>query len=414
MDTNQKHLQTGWTKKLSFFQTWKATKGVLSALLFLPLFSLVSCQTKKTEKDVVEAQKPPSWSGTMNDFKETMTRLLPKAADSTQFFDVRNQDQISRDIKNLGASARAVAGHVTMPKRDPSVRFISSALDEEINRIEESFAQNKKDYARHSLLNLTSYCIECHTRTSSGPTFNSKELEKSLANLNSLEKGEFLLASRQFPAALLEFEKVIQVALNDKQAFLDLDRAVRYALSITVKYQRDPKKSLEIIGILENTKNVPFYLKETVSGWKTAILQWQKEKRAVGRSIKDDLKFAESLVQKGAAVEASLDGKGGDIYFLRALSDLHLLLDRDLKGAELGQALFLTGVSYESTKELALWSLHESYFEACIRQLPHSAWSKRCYQKLEESIYFGYSGSSGVRIPLDVHTKLKQLNDLAM
>jgi hypothetical protein len=105
--------------------------------------------------------------------------------------------------------------------------------------------------------------------------------------------------------------------------------------------------------------------------------------------------------------------KGGDIYYLRALSELHLLMTQQLPPQQIGETLYLTGVSYEAVKDLSIWTLHENYFESCIRTVPKTDWAKKCYKRLEESIYFGYTGSSGTNIPADVQMRLQSLQKLA-
>ena len=75
----------------------------------------------------------------------------------------------------------------------------------------------------------------------------------------------------------------------------------------------------------------------------------------------------------------------------------------------MGEILYLLGQSYEVTRDLATWTLHESVYETCISKVPKSEWSNRCYQAYERSIYVGYTGSRGTYIPEEVEQKLKQL-----
>lgn len=92
---------------------------------------------------------------------------------------------------------------------------------------------------------------------------------------------------------------------------------------------------------------------------------------------------------------------------------LHQIVLADLNKNQLGRALFLTGQGYEMVRDLAIWSLHENYFETCIRRVPHSSWSMSCYKALEESLVIGFTGSSGTKIPYDVQVRLTELGKLA-
>ena len=62
---------------------------------------------------------------------------------------------------------------------------------------------------------------------------------------------------------------------------------------------------------------------------------------------------------------------------------------------------------------LRVSSLHELYYEACVRRAPHTTTSAECFRRFEESIYFGYSGSGGVSLPDDVRKNLAELRDLS-
>jgi hypothetical protein len=290
---------------------------------------------------------------------------------------------------------------------DPSLRFISTAFSEDLKRAKESLDENKREFARYTLLNVTAYCIECHTRTGSGPSFNSPILQKTLKSLNPMEKGEYLLSTREYGLAYNEFEKVIKNSLASQGNLFDLDRAVRYALSIAVKFQNDPRKSLEIAQLIEKSNRAPLYLRESAKSWDKSIQFWKKEKFKKNPKVDDVLKHSEFLVKEGRALQSGLSERGGDIYFLRGLSQLLSLLSRkDLTKEQTGEALYLTGESYEAVRDLSMWSLHENYYEACIREVPHTPWSEKCYTRLEESIYFGYTGSSGLGLPADVQQKL--------
>jgi hypothetical protein len=358
--------------------------------------------------------EPGTFAGRMQELQETMTRLLPVVADPAQYNAPENKKNIEKDVKRLVILSKNVRHSDSTSAKDPSIDFISKAFTEDLQRIDESLAIGKRDFARYGLMNVTAYCIECHTRTSTGPSFRSPALEQTLSKLSGLERGEFLLATRQFDAALSEFSNLIDARLKQKDDYLVLDKAVRYSLSVTVKYMKDPRKSLAIVEKLKKASGVPFYLKQNVLGWETAIKDWMKEPALKDGSVEALLKRVRQWVQKAQTLQVGMVDRGGDIYFFRALSDLHLILASKLNADQTGESLFLTGYSYESVRDLSTYSLHENYYETCIRKVPHSKWSQRCYKNLEESIYFGFTGSSGVRLPEDEMIHLQELKKLAL
>lgn len=356
---------------------------------------------------------PRTFSGNMQELQETLTRLLPLAVDVEQYNAPQNKKRIEKDVKRLLVLSKNVIHSPAATLKDPSIVFISRAFQDDIERIDESLALGKRDFARHSLMNLTAYCIDCHTRTATGPSFRSPALEQSLKKLKPLEKGEFLLATRQFDAALQEFSKVIDAKLKEGSDFADLEKAVRYSLAVTVKYLKDPARSLAVIEKIKKARKAPYYLKQNAAGWETAIRDWAKEPEPENNSVPAVLKRVREWISKGQQMQVGMVDRGGDIYFLRALSDLHLILVSQLTPDQLGEALFLTGLSYEATKDLGISNLHENYYESCIRRVPQSSWAKKCFKRYQESVYFGYTGSSGVRLPEDVAKKMDRLKSLA-
>jgi hypothetical protein len=344
--------------------------------------------------------------------KATLVNLLPLVLDPAKFNLPANKERIQKDVKDLVDVSKQVNHSPVMNHTDPSMRFISTAFSQDLARAQESLELDKREFARYTLLNVSSYCIECHTRTSSGPAFTTPELEKTISTMDPMARGEFLLATRQFVKAFAEFENVIRTTIASGTRFFDLDKAVRYALAISVKFQQDPKKSLEIVQLIESSDKAPYYLKQDAHAWAGSIREWQAEKKTKASS--DILRHSDNLLKLGKTAQMGASNRGGEIYFLRAISELNGFLQApDVSPDNMGHGLYLMGIAYEAVGDVSIWSLHEDYFESCIRLVAHSKWAERCYTKLEESSYMGYTGTSGVQLPIDVQMKLESLRKLA-
>jgi hypothetical protein len=380
----------------------------MSAVCALSFFS--ACQSKEKKA----AQDKASFNGSMRDLQHSLEDLLPMVVDSSQYNDPANRRKIKDQVHELVQLSTKVQHNPSVAERDPSVTFLSQAFAEDLKKAEESLNMGKREYARYSLMNVTSYCIECHTRTSTGPSFQTQEFKQTLASLSPLERGEFLLATRQFDGALKELNTFIDLRLKEQKNFYELDKAVRDCLAITVRYLRDPKKSMAIAEKIKNAPTAPYYLRQSAVAWEKALHEWMKEKKHKRTTPAALISQAEKLNQKGMQNQIGMMDRGGDIYFLRALSDLHLAMSTPLKGDELGKALYLTGVAYEGVPDQTGSNMHENYYESCIDRAPHSEWSKKCFRRLEESVYAGYTGSSGVSLPTDVRAHLDELQKKAL
>gem|GEM_PF-391793 len=372
----------------------------------------ISCHSQPPVENQTAAA--PTFTASMQNLKELMIQLLPIVVDVAQFNAPENRQRVDSDVQKLVEVSRQVVHSPVTEKLDPGLRMISTAFSEDLRRAQESLTQGKRDFARYNLLNVTAYCIECHTRTAVGPSFKSPSLEQAILRLKPMERGEFLLATREFDRALAEFTSAIKDMTSHAGSQFDLERAVRQALSITVKFQRDPQKALQVVDLIVNSQNTPYYLRQNARAWQVALNDWKKEKIGAGTKSSDVIKHAEGLVRAGRVSQTGTVERGGDIYYLRALSELNAVLMGRLQAEELGHSLYLTGVCYEALRDSTIWALHEDYYESCIRQVPHGKWSEKCYTHLEESIYLGYSGTSGLSLPLDVKVKLDDLKKLAL
>lgn len=390
---------------------------IRTTLLMLPLTAALSACTGRPPKPVTDptmnADTPVPIQASMQNMKLTIEGLLPLLVDRQSFESPAQADRVRAELARLKDISRQVNHAEFKMKLDPSFGFLSEGLREEIQNASAAFDEKKYEYARYSLLNLTAYCIECHTRTASGPAFKSPDLSTTLQRLRPLERGEYLLAVRQFDAALAEFMKTLEVGKNEKFNFYDYDRALRYSLSITVKFQRDPDKTQKVIDQVLSSDHLPFFIRQASASWQASVRDWKREKRPRDPKVADRIAFAERLVQKGRAAQQAQTDRSGDIDLLRGLSELHQILWADLSKAQLGKVLFLTGQAYEAVRDTTMTSLHENYFETCVRRVPHTVWARGCYKSLEESLFMGYTGSSGTHLPMDVQTKLGELSKLA-
>lgn len=386
-------------------------RSLVFSVLVILFFNL-SCQSKDSTTST-----SASWNVQMRDLQTVMTDLLPLIVDEAQYQDPKNQKRIKEDVKQLKALSLQAQHNPTALKQDPSIQFIMDSFTEEVQRIDESLSLGKNEYARFGLLNVSSYCIECHTRTSTGPAFQSSRLDQALKNIKGIEKAEYLISTRQYQAAFDELMVYIGESLKQKNDIFQLEKAVRYALSVTVKFQKDWKLTDQVLDKISQSENTPYYMQQNVKYWKQSVQEWKNEtksnKASLQQPIASQLKRIESLLAKGQALQRTSSDRGGDIYFLRALSDLHLILPAQKSSLVLGQTLFLTGLAYESIQGLSIWDLYEKYYESCIRKAPGSVWAQKCYRNLESALVFSYSGSRGTSLPPEVSSKLQSLKKAA-
>ncbi|NJL25957.1 MAG: hypothetical protein HC902_12860 [Calothrix sp. SM1_5_4] len=237
--------------------------------------------------------------------------------------------------------------------------------------------------------------------------------EKPLQRASWIERIEFQAASRQFDPVLTEVVGKLKDPSHVAISPMDLERAARIALSVAVRVKQDPDRAAFLAQAVIDSPNASFATKEAARAWLKDIKVWQGEKARKYASDKDVMAAARVLLKKKGEVDEPVLGDHSEVKFLRASLLMHDLLRGHPQSPYTAEALYTIGRSYESLRDLGLWSLHEMYYLACINKVPHTALSERCYKNYEESVTLGYTGSSGVHLPAAVRKHLSDVKATA-
>ena len=134
-----------------------------------------------------------------------------------------------------------------------------------------------------------------------------------------------------------------------------------------------------------------------------------------GFTPKMRLQKAKSLLQQGWKFSAnSIQSRAGLVYFLRASVQLHDLLSTKSHKLVYGEALYYAGLTAESLREINLWTLHEAYYESCIRFQPYTTTAKKCYLRMEALQLASYVDGDNGFVPAAVRDHLKVLKSMAV
>lgn len=114
---------------------------------------------------------------------------------------------------------------------------------------------------------------------------------------------------------------------------------------------------------------MPEFLKRKNLQWKKSLAAW---------TLNDSLRTLPD-------VQNLLKLHYSEIEDMRAITALLRILSDDLNEEQLGEALMLTGESYEKINSIYKLSLHENYYESCVRKAPKTKWAELCFNKLNEA-----------------------------
>lgn len=364
--------------------------------------------------DSAEADPKAAWAVKMQSLSGALSDLLPLVVSKKKFDAPENFERIEADTRNLKGLVHSL-GEGDKPSADPSLKVMSGLFADDIERALDSLRSGNRIYARQILKDTTSYCIQCHTQNNNGPNFPKLNLSINTADLNKVEQAEFFTATRQFDRALTAYIDALKDDALAKADPFAWEQAARSALAILTRVKNDPKEAQTLLEKIEAQSSLPESTKKALVSWKKSVQEWAKEKRPKAQKPEDQVKRAESLIAQAQKHQEFPLDHSQDIVFFRASSLLHDFLSARPGDDRLqAKALYLAGAAAEATRDMNFWTLHENYYEQCIRLYPHSKQAEQCFERLKDSITLGYSGSSGINIPPEVSRRLEGYREAAL
>lgn len=363
--------------------------------------------------------KLKKWNEKMQEMSKTLSDLLPELSESKPV-SLKSQKQLEKGAKKLMDLAHTInmgsdtKGNPLPPEADPTIGFVSNLFAREAKYAYGALKAGHTAYAQATLRTMTGYCIACHTRHDRGPDFPAIHLDSKAASLPSLQKAELLTATRQFDAALDEWKNVIGDKVLSSTRPFEWGRAVRNALAISIRVKKDPDKTLTIMDQIVAMPNQPAFYVRNIPAWKQSILKWKAE--TANRVNTEEGLFIEAarLSKEASDVQQFPLDHSADVLYLRASAVIHDLLSQYPGGQRTSEALMMAGNAYELLEDRLVSRLPDLYYESCIRNSPHSGIAEKCFERYEQNVIFGYSGSAGIFVPEDIQALLNELRILAL
>lgn len=349
-------------------------------------------------------------SATAEEVRANMNQLLvpfraiqPYIAAQERFMDPDASDEIADLInalrKNFHRVESVPSKYHALPGFDENLQAVTDLLDDSSRR----FSEGKRSYAWWRLRKLPSDCFTCHaTYKVSSHYSNPAVVDESLDPLN---KGRFLLATRQFSDAQGEFLK----ALQDPTNTIYYDEALRSLLLIATRIDQNPSEGIATLERALQTTQLPEDDAREVNQWIKELRSWTHEKPSASRNT---VAFAEQLITGGSV--SSPTRPQSDVSLLRGTAILHQLLEQGTVKKEVRpQALYLLGFAYTKLPLFFSESWAEMYLERCIKEFPGSLNAKRAFKAYREHIIDDYTGTAGTDIPDEVQLLLEELRKKA-
>lgn len=349
----------------------------------------------------------------MLELYQILAEITTDTSSDTRFNSPANKSRIEQNTKKLADQAHELSKKGFSEDADPTIKILTGLFQDETKRAYSALKSGNRPYARAILNQVSSYCIACHTRNSTGPSFQSLPIEPVAKNLYPIELGRFYAATRQFDRALDLFQKIVNDSEAPIERPLEWEQAVRYGLAISIRVKKDPDQARALVERVIGAKKAPFFLVQDAKKWKESILKWKEE--IPRRALTEEGLHMEAmeLISQARELQKYPMDHAADVLYLRATAVIHELLQKAPDGRFSQEGLMMAGMCYDVLRPVNMGELHEIYYEACIKKAPHTPTSEACYRRYEQSTYEGYTGSSGTYLPKDVIQKLQSLESLA-
>lgn len=334
---------------------------------------------------------------------EAFKKLQPYLANEKAFRLDDNDEQIYELLRSLRDNFHTIDALDSKYLKTPGFKENLRIIDEIVDDSSRRFKEGVKLYSRWQLRGISNNCVSCHIAHNAPLKFD--DVENEIGELNSFEKGEFYLATRQFSKARQSyFETIKNSDLRSLHTF-----ALRKWLVASMKLRVTPQ---EIRGnLLQISETTPLLEsdKGDIRSWLGNVDRWIKERPAKVSSFKQ----AEQLITFALAGRPRND-RINRIDLLRGTEILHTLIENKNLAPELRRkSLLLLGLGYLELGLFFIDELPDIYLRLCINENPGSDDAKQAYNAYREKILGSYTGTGGLDLPADINEDLKELYNKA-
>ncbi len=327
----------------------------------------------------------------MTQVMDALGTLQPFVASPAAFRAPEHQKAIS------GALAALVRlEHPFVHLQRTSSENVALLFGREAVAAQRDFAAGRTEAARYRSQTLSHLCIGCHARE---PTKDFADAEKVVASLKlpPLQQAQFYATTRQLDRALELWKTELARPVTLETELTEQLDALRLALRVLVPMKDEPRQVRALLAPQLRRKDLPDFVRAELAAWEKDAKAWEAERFVMGgRSVPQLLAKAKALVASSGAENHAAPQSMAFVKLLRAASYLDEVLRREPAGASRGEVLYLLGVAHASVVDLPLWELEWMYFEACIREAPHTPRAATCGARLKSRTYFTWSKARDV------------------
>lgn len=348
----------------------------------------------------------------MNRAFMALADLIPFLTDEESFQDRKNATVIRGKISELQTAFKD-AKHDRVLKEDlfaPSYAIINESISASFD----AFKAGKKDYAHWRLKEITTHCLDCHTRLppSFESSFQNGELtinEKKFDNVYNLGIAQLIV--RRYVDAKNSFIRSIQDRMIRKD-YREIMPPFKQILVIHTKVLKTPEDLIALFKEYAEKKGLPEEVKNSLLAWIGRLNHWKGQK-VLSTGLEDDQAVEAFITRELSPLKkkTALDD-GNDVDLLIATGVLSNYLFENPSSKKAPEISFWLGWSEKHLKREAFFGSGDLFLKQCVKRYPKDPIARKCLDEYRESVEFEFTGSSGTRIPSDVRNELNSLEQL--
>ena len=346
---------------------------------------------------------------TMRRVLTALSELLP-AALADQLDAAGGEDpRIVDAVEALQSAAAELESHA--PEANAPFAFLSRSLDRDARAIRARIDAGRYPDAAYRTLRMTQTCVACHSRlpAAEGPGFASQLVSSlDVVPLGRPQAARLDVATRQFDRALGRYESLMRDP-KEPAAALDYSGALAEYLIVALRVRNEPTRARETLEKLATRPDLTLGLARALPVWIAAldqlapILAGEPSLVAARRVLADGRSLAE---ERGARIDL--------IHRVVVSSLIYRCIEQGkVRGPERAEALLLLGETDAFVRRSFERSEAQLYLEEAIRLAPGTEVARRAYVRLEDETLLGFTGSSGLHLPIEVEERLAELRALS-
>ncbi len=358
--------------------------------------------------------EPSSVQSSMQRIFASLQLLLPASLDSTEFRDPQRAPAIRSALEEISRSAAAVAKHAE--SGDQGVGYLGRSLGAEAQATARLFERGAFESAQFSILQMTDYCVECHSRASirnDSPLSRGFVAKERFAALGLEERARVQLATRDFAGGLATLERLF--AARDVQP-KQLRGAIATHLVISIRVKGDYERPAATLRTFAERPDLPAYMRLDALRWIDALGSLSKRVRSLSAPRIED---AAEILSEAGDVTRFPSERQALVHYVAASALLQRVLEKPLTDARKARAYYLLGLAELRIGRSYWLGLPEFFLETAIRLDPGGDAARQAYALIEEETLYAYSlgvSPGGVveerkvpELPLDVERRLAEL-----